>query len=219
MKKLIFLSALALVFSHATNAKQPSRPADFGSDFSLKNVNGEYVSLSKMENTKGYILVFSCNTCPVVKKYEKRLIDLHNKFSGKGYPVVAVNSNDANLSPGDSFEEMKKVASANNYPFLYLYDETQDVAKEYGATNTPHVFVVSKQNNHLKIEYAGAIDNNADDESSADKFYVKDAVNALLKGQQVEVAHTKAVGCGIKWNKTGKTSSRSSVSALMPIDF
>jgi hypothetical protein len=97
---------------------------------------------------------------------------------------------------------MKKLASDKGFGFEYLYDESQNVAREYGATNTPHVYVLSKEGGKLKVEYVGAIDNNADDASRADKHYVKDAVNAILGGDQVQVTSTRAIGCGIKWKKT-----------------
>ncbi len=209
MKKSVFLPLVVFFLMNATFAKQPYTIGDYASDFKLKNIRGEYVSLSDMGNVKGYILVFSCNTCPVVKKYEQRLIDLHAEFSGQGYPVVAINSNDKSVSPGDSYEEMKKVAMNKNYPFEYLYDESQEVAREYGATNTPHVYVVSKRNSHLSIEYVGAIDNNADDASGAGKHYVKDVVNALIKGYEIPYTNTKAVGCGIKWKAAGKVAGAS----------
>lgn len=201
MKKLLFLTSAILVLSVLTFAKEPYKAGDIASDFSLKNLNGEMVSLSKFEDAKGFIVVFTCNTCPVSKKYEQRIIDLHDKFNAKGYPVIAINSNDRNVSPGDSYEEMKELAGSKGYKFEYLYDDSQDIARAYGATNTPHVYVLSKQNDDLRIEYVGAIDNNADDGSKASKHYVQDAVNALLKGDQVPVAGTKAVGCGIKWKK------------------
>ena len=201
MKKLFFLVSAAFLLSVLTYAKEPYKPGDLASDFNLKNLKGKTVSLSQFENAKGFIVVFTCNTCPVVKQYEKRIMDLHDKFSEKGYPVVAINSNDKNVSPGDSFEKMQELAQSKGYKFEYLYDESQDIAKEYGATNTPHVYVLSKQNDDLRIEYVGAIDNNADDASKADKHYVQDAVNALLKGNEVQLAGTKAVGCGIKWKK------------------
>jgi peroxiredoxin len=201
MKKLMFLFAGALVLTVLSGAKEPYKAGDNASDFNLKNVNGKIVSLSQFSDAKGFIVVFMCNTCPVVKKYEQRIIDLNNEFSGKGYPVIAINSNDKTVSPGDSFEDMQKTAKSRGYGFDYLYDESQEVAREYGATNTPHVFVLSRQGDKLKVEYAGAIDNNADDGSKADKHYVQDAVNALLKGKEAPVAGTKAVGCGIKWKR------------------
>ena len=201
MKKLMLIFAGFIFITSVAGAKEPYKAGDYAADFSLKSVKGEMISLSKVEDAKGFIVVFSCNTCPVVKKYEQRIIDLNTEYESKGYPVIAINSNDKNVSPGDSFEEMKKLASGKGYGFEYLYDESQEVAREYGATNTPHVYVLSRDGENLRVEYVGAIDNNADDASKATKYYVKDAVNSLLKGEQAPVAATKAVGCGIKWKK------------------
>lgn len=199
MKKSFLLILFAIVLSSLSKGEQPFKPGDMATDFNLKNLRGDLVSLSGMEDAKGFIVVFSCNTCPVVKKYEQRIIDLHNEFSSKGFPVVAINSNDKDVSPGDSYEEMKKVAKNKKYPFEYLYDESQEVAKRYGAANTPHVYVLAKKDGGLKVEYVGAIDNNADDSSLADKKYVADAVKAVLDGKQVPLTSTKAIGCTIKW--------------------
>lgn len=199
MKKLILLFALVLFLTVSGISKNPYKAGDTATDFNLRNVKGEMVSLSGYKDAKGFIVVFTCNTCPVAKKYEQRIMDLHEKFSDKGYPVIAINSNDKNVSPGDSFEEMKKLSAVKDYRFVYLYDESQDVAKEYGATNTPHVYVLSKQGSNLKVEYVGAIDNNSDDGSKADKHYVENAVNSLLQGDRVSLAGTKAIGCTIKW--------------------
>lgn len=200
MKKSMLLFT-AVSFLVMTAYADGYKPGDNASDFELKNLKGETVSLSGFEDAKGFIVVFTCNTCPVVVQYESRIADLHKEFSDKGYPVIAINSNDKNVSPGDSFDEMKKRAENKGFGFEYLYDESQVVAKKYGATNTPHVYVLTKESGNLKTEYVGAIDNNADDASKASKHYVKDAVNALLKGEQVPVTGTKAVGCGIKWRK------------------
>jgi peroxiredoxin len=200
MKKLLLFLFVVAVSLH-TFAESPYKAGDYATDFSLKNLEGKMVSLSQYENAKGFIVVFSCNTCPVVIKYEDRIKELHKEYSGKGYPVVAINSNDKNLSPGDSYDAMKKHAKKNGYAFEYLYDESQDVAKTYGATNTPHVYLLSKQEGKLKVEYVGAVDNNADNGAAADKKYLVDALNNLLKGQQPSVTATKAVGCTIKWKK------------------
>ena len=200
MKKLVlFLFVVAV--SLQSFAGQPYKAGDYATDFSLKNLDGKMVSLSQYEDAKGFIVVFSCNSCPVVIKYEDRIKELHKEYSGKGFPVVAINSNDKNVSPGDSYDAMKKHAKKNGYEFEYLYDESQDVAKTYGATNTPHVYLLSKQEGKLKVEYVGAIDNNADNGNAADKKYLADALNKLLKGQQPSVTATKAVGCTIKWKK------------------
>lgn len=202
MKKLMILLAGALMYTTFINAGEPYKAGDIVSDFSLKNVKGEMVSFSQFKDAKGFIVIFCCNTCPVVKKYEQRIIGLNDQFSSKGYPVIAINSNDKDVSPGDSYEQMKSVAKEKGYDFEYLYDESQAIAKLYGATNTPHAYVLSKKDGKLVVEYVGTIDNNADDSDKADKKYVINAVNALLNNGQVQVTATKAIGCGIKWRRT-----------------
>jgi len=201
LKILALLFVLKVFVTVILVAGEPFKAGDVAADFRLKNVNGEFITLSQIDGAKGFIVVFACNTCPVVKKYEQRIMDLNKEFSPRGYPVVAINSNDISVSPGDSYDEMKKLAISKNYEFQYLYDESQSVARQFGATNTPHVYLLSKKDGILKVEYTGAIDNNADDPSAADKKYVADAVNKLLAGDQVAVKSTKAVGCSIKWKK------------------
>jgi peroxiredoxin len=202
MKKAIFLIAGVLLQTAMLSAGEPYKAGDVISDISLKNVDGKMVSFSQFKDTKGFIVVFCCNTCPVVKKYQDRIIGLNNQFGAKGYPVVAINSNDKGVSPGDSYEEMQKYASSKGFKFQYLYDESQEVAKRWGATNTPHVYVLTREGDNLKVAYVGAVDNNADEPDKADKKYVADAVNALLSNEKVPLASTKAVGCGIKWKKS-----------------
>jgi peroxiredoxin len=199
MNKLFFILIAGMLQVTILSAAEPYKAGDVVADISLKNVNGKMVSFSQFSDARGFIVVFACNTCPVVKKYQQRIIDLHSQFNAKGYPVIEINSNDKNVSPGDSFEEMQKFARDKGFDFQYLYDESQQVAKLWGATNTPHVYVLSKKGDKLVVEYTGAIDNNADDPDKADKKYVVDAVNALIKDQPVPVKGTKAIGCSIKW--------------------
>jgi len=201
MKKLLIPVVTGMIMTLTLNAQTQYKAGDVATDFSLKNVKGEIVSLSQFDAARGFIVAFWCNTCPVVKKYEQRLIDLNKEFAGKGYPVIAINSNDKGVSPGDSYDEMQKLVKNKKYAFEYLYDESQDVARKYGATNTPHVYLLSKKEGKLIVEYVGAIDNNADDAQAADKNYVADAINSLLNGGKVAVAGTRAVGCSIKWRK------------------
>ena len=172
---------------------------DTVADFRLKNVDGKMVSLADYKNAKGAIIIFDCNTCPYSKAYNSRILALNKKYAGAGFPVVAINANDADKSPGDSYSEMIDVAKRKGYDFPYLVDESQAVAKAFGATNTPHVFILKKEGDAFKVAYIGTIDNNARNESDADKKYVESAVDALLAGKAVENPKTKAVGCGIKW--------------------
>lgn len=184
-----------------TELQAQYKVGDVVSDFSLKNVDNKNVSLARFPSAKGFIVVFTCNSCPVAQKYEKRIEQLDKEFSSKAYPVIAISSNDTKINPGDSFEEMQKKAKNEAYTFPYLYDESQEVAKRFGATNTPHVYVVAREGNQMVVKYIGAIDNNADNASNADKNYVSDAVNSLIQGKNPAITATKAIGCGIKWKK------------------
>jgi thiol-disulfide isomerase/thioredoxin len=157
------------------------------------------VALSDYADAKGAIIIFDCNTCPYSRAYNDRIIGLNKKYSEKGFPVITINPNDPQSSPGDSYEEMVSRARQKKYDFPYLMDESQVVARSFGATNTPHVFVLQKNGSDFKVAYIGTIDNNSRDASSATKKYVEDAVDALLAGQPVPNKTTKAVGCGIKW--------------------
>jgi peroxiredoxin len=169
---------------------------DTASDFKLKNVDGIMVSLADFKDAKGFIVIFDCNTCPVSKAYNQRIIDLSKKYDAQGFRVIAINPNDATKSTGDSFDEMVRIAKKKGYTFPYLVDESQAVAKAFGATNTPHVFVLTKE---MKVAYIGGIDDSTRDAAAATKHYVDDAVDALLTNKPVPVVKTKAIGCGIKW--------------------
>lgn len=197
----VFAVGLFLLFA-GRPIKEGYEIGDAATDFNLKNVDGKMISLSSFKNAKGFILIFDCNTCPYSKAYNERIQALNKKYSSLGFPVIAINSNDGEVSSGDSYEEMVKVAKKKKYEFPYLLDESQSVAKAYGATNTPHVYVLSKQDENLKVAYIGAIDDSARDASTVTKKYVEDAVDALLSGKSVPITKTKAVGCGIKWKNS-----------------
>lgn len=172
---------------------------DTVADFTLKNVDEKMISLSDYNKSKGVIVIFDCNTCPYSKAYNERIIALNSKYAAQGFPVVTINSNDAEASVGDSFDEMVRLAKSKDYNFPYLVDESQRVAKSFGATNTPHVFVLKNENNAFKVAYIGAIDDNARNASGAKRKYVEEAVDALLANKKVATTKTKAIGCGIKW--------------------
>lgn len=212
MKKniLIAVGVLSVALIFFVNAKRSSEVSanikyevgEYATDFNLKGVDGKMVSMSKMNEAKGFILIFTCNTCPFSKMYEQRIVELTTKYSSKGFPVIAINPNDGGRSPGDSYGQMKARAKEKGFNFPYLYDETQETTKAYGASRTPHVFVLNKEADKLKVEYVGAIDNNHQDASMASKKYVEQAVDNLLKGKEVETKFTKAIGCGIKWKES-----------------
>jgi peroxiredoxin len=134
MKKAIIsglMSALLFVVFGFIAPMKGLQPGDKAMVFKLKNTDDKPVTLGDDVSAKGYIVVFTCNTCPVAQAYEQRVIDLNKQFSSKGYPVIAINANDGTLSPGDNFEAMQKRSADKKYKFPYLTDETQDVAGEH----------------------------------------------------------------------------------------
>lgn len=169
--------------------------------FTLPSVQGESVSLSDFSEG-GVILVFDCNTCPYSQAYRDRIKALHTKYESKGYPVVAINPNDPVRQPGDSFDAMKSYAKTHGYKHHYLQDVDQSVSRSFGASNTPHVFILQQTGGEYVVRYIGAIDNNTRSAADADKKYVEDAVDALLSGKQPATTKTKAIGCTIKWKQS-----------------
>jgi len=176
---------------------------DEASDFELKNVDGNKVSLGmiKYSSAKGFIVVFTCNHCPFSLKYEDRIIALNKKYEALGYPVIAINPNDPEREPEDSFENMQKRAKDKGFLFPYLVDETQRVSYFYGAERTPHAYVLKKEAGKYKVAYIGAIDDDVQNQKEKKEKYVEAAVDELIAGKQVTKSLTKAVGCAIKWKQ------------------
>ena len=196
--KASFISLLMLIGS--LSEEDGVKVGDKAIDFNLKNIDGSMISLNSDSDAKGYILVFTCNTCPYSVMYEDRIMELDKMYADKGYPVLAIQPNNTEKSPGDSFDLMQKRAKDKGFTFPYLMDDTQETTLAYGATNTPHVFVLDKQgDNSFEVAYIGAIDNNSRNAAAADKHYVQDAVNSLIAGDNVSTTKTKAIGCTIKW--------------------
>lgn len=200
MKKLFFLPLLLMALSLFAQ-DESYKIGDQVMPFALKNIDNKLVQVSPGEGTKGYIVVFTCNHCPFSVLYEDRLIELDKKFRSMGYPVVAINSNDAVAYPDDSFENMIIRAKEKGFTFPYLHDESQEMAKKFGATRTPHVFVLSSGDGKLILEYIGAVDDNAREPEKVTERYVESAVNALLTGDEIKEKVTKAIGCTIKWKQ------------------
>lgn len=207
MKKLLPLLAACLVLALSSFvwlrpvAEGGCTVGDKAADFRLKNVDGKLVSLADNQAAKGFIVVFTCNTCPYAQAYEQRIIDLHTKYAPQGYPVVAINPNDAATVPGDSFAEMQKRAKTKQYAFPYLHDDTQQVARQFGATRTPHLYVLTRRNSALVVSYTGAIDDNSEDARLVKTRYLENALTDILAGKPATVSSTKAIGCTIKWKK------------------
>ncbi len=197
MKKLIaiILTLICYNLQAQVTTLTAGQPAP---DFNLKNVDNKDISFASFSDAKGYLLVFTCNTCPVSKAYEQRIIDLNNKFASAGYPVIAVNPNDPDASRGDSFEKMQDLAKSKKYPFPYLYDNGQTITNLYGARNTPHLFIVSKTDKGNMIVYTGAIDNDPEETNGSATKYAEQVISALIKGEKPSLTSTKAIGCTVK---------------------
>ena len=195
---LMFVSAYTVVLP-----EKGYKIGDYVTDFSLPNIDGKNLSLKDFTDAKGFILIFTCNTCPYAKAYEARIIELDKQFANKGFPVIAINPNDVSRQPGDSMEKMIKRAKDKGYTFPYLRDDSQEVTRTFGALKTPHAFVLNKENDDkIKIEFIGAIDNSPRSPNRVSETYVEDVVNALLSGETPKVREKKSIGCGIKWKNT-----------------
>jgi len=197
---LIFVAAFAMGFTAATehNLEDGYEVGDVAADFSLKNVDGTMVSLSDFDSAKGFLIIFTCNTCPYAQAYEDRIIALDANYKQQGVPVIAIMPNNPSAKPGDSFAKMKERAAEKGFTFPYLLDEGQKVYPEYGATRTPHVFLLEKTASGNMVKYIGAIDDNYQDASQVEETFVENAVDAMLAGNEINPKTTKAIGCGIK---------------------
>jgi len=203
MRSLFLMTACLLLMVAASPVRLGYEVGDAVADFKLKNTDGKMVALSDYKDVKGVIVIFDCNTCPVSKAYNERIIALNEKYASKGFPVIAIQPNDPNITAGDSYEEMVRIANKKNYKFPYLNDgDTQVTTRAFGATNTPHTFVLKREGKDFKVAYIGAIDDSQKDANAATKKYVETAVDALLSSKDVPVTKTKALGCTIKWKES-----------------
>ncbi|OUR94279.1 thioredoxin family protein [Flavobacteriales bacterium 34_180_T64] len=201
--KTLFVLVAVVTLSAFTNAKTigPNHGyhvGDFATDFKLENIDGTTVSLSNFKDAKGFIVVFTCNTCPYAVAYEDRVEALNKKYAKKGYPVIAIMPNNTNVKPGDNMEAMKRRAKAKGFTFPYLMDEGQKIYPQYGAKKTPHVYLLQKTKKGNQVKYIGAIDDNYKDASAVTTKYVENAVDALLEGREIKESNTRAIGCSIK---------------------
>ena len=169
---------------------------DQAPSFKLKGTDNKSHGLDALKGPAGTAIIFSCNHCPYVRAYEDRLIALAKTCQPKGIEFVLINANDALKYPSDSFESMVTRANEKSYPFRYLQDESQEVAKAYGGQRTPEVFLFDRL---LKLRYHGTIDDNYEQPQQVKVAYLKDALEAIVSGKDVKVKETPPVGCTIKW--------------------
>ncbi len=164
--------------------------------FALKGTDGRVHRADDAAKAKVFGVIFHCNHCPYAQAWESRLIQVQRDYAGRGVQLVLINANDPVEYPGDSFEQMQRRAQDKQYPFPYLVDETQDIAKQYGATRTPEVFLFDEKR---ILRYHGAPDDNYEDVNAVRHPYLRDALDAVLAGTPPKVRETKPVGCTIKW--------------------
>lgn len=169
-------------------------------DFTLTDtVSGKQMSLSELKSSKATVIMFICNHCPYVKHVSRALVRLANDYMPKGVAFIAINSNDPVQYPEDAPDKMREEALRVGYPFPYLFDETQDVARAYGAVCTPDTFIFDGD---LRLVYRGQLDdtrpNSGREATAAD---VRAALDALLAGQPVNPVQKPSVGCSIKWKR------------------
>ena len=164
--------------------------------FSLPGTDGRSHSLAEFSDTAVLVVVFSCNHCPYVQAYEERLVAVQRDYAGRGVQLVAINSNDDVHYPEDSFEQMVTRAKARGFNFLYLRDASQEVARAYGATHTPQLFVFDRDRT---LRYTGKIDDNWQNPAAVTRRYLRDVIDALLGDRAPAESQTHAIGCTIKW--------------------
>jgi peroxiredoxin len=177
-----------MAFTLQLNAKAP--------EFDLPGVDGKRYSVGSFKSSKILIVVFSCNHCPYVVGSEERMNKLYADYSAKGVAMVAINSNETEGHPGDSFENMVQRAKEKNFRFAYVRDDSQEVALAYGALRTPHFYVFDAER---KLRYTGRMDDNPRNPGKETTRELRDALDDLLAGRAVKVAVTNPVGCNVKW--------------------
>ncbi|MEM9992363.1 MAG: thioredoxin family protein [Bacteroidota bacterium] len=198
---LLVIAFIAMANTNRFTAQKATTPTlkvgDIAPDFSLQNIDDNMVALSDFKDAKGFIINFTCNTCPFAVLYEERVVALQEKYAKKGYPVINIMPNDIDVKPGDSFQNMKIRAEKVGYEY-YLNDAAQKVYPTYGASRTPHILLLDAKR---KVRYIGAIDDNAQDATAVQQHYLEDAITAMEAGKEPEPNFTKAIGCSIKVKK------------------
>ena len=165
-------------------------------DLKLADISGKNITLANAKGDVGTLVVFSCNTCPWVIRWEDRYVSLANTYAQKGIGMIAVNSNAARFGGEDSLEEMLEHAKNNGYNFPYAQDPESELASAFGATKTPHIYLFDGDD---KLVYRGAIDDNAKNAKKVDVPFLANAIDALLAGNPINPQTTKALGCSIKF--------------------
>ena len=167
-------------------------------DIKMADISGQDISLNDAKGENGLLVIFSCNTCPWVIAWEDRYVELAETYKDKGVGIVAINSNETQFENVDSMEEMQAHAKEQGYNFYYTMDKKSNLARAFGATRTPHIYLFDKKD---KLVYRGAIDDNARKPDKVENTYLADAIDNMLAGSAIDPAATKALGCAIKFAK------------------
>jgi len=201
--RMLRLTLFLFLFLVCTPAIGQYKVGDRARDFRLRNMGAgrTFVSLNTDRTAAGYVLVFSGLHCPWSKAYIERLIRIDRRYRPLGYPVLMINPNDPNQVKADSPDDMQRAAREQSFPFPYLFDELQVVARDYGAVRTPHVFILCKEKEGWMVRYSGAIDDNTEFPEQVTVHFVEDALESLLRGSFVRQETTPPVGCPIAWKK------------------
>jgi thioredoxin-related protein len=198
MKK-IFLSALP-VAALAVVTLRPADPLPIGStipkaEVKMKDISGKEVSFKDAMKKNGLLVMFSCNTCPVVHKYESRTVEICKKALDKNIGVILLNSNEASRDDGDSYDDMKDYAKKLGYAWNYVVDAKSTMADAFGANRTPECFLFDKNG---KLVYHGAIDDNSAGPDEVTRKHLSIAIDESIAGKDVSTKNTRSVGCSIK---------------------
>lgn len=165
----------------------------------VKDVSGDMVTMEEIAGENGLLVIFSCNTCPWVSRWEDRYNPIADIAEKNGIGTIALNPNTGSRDSGDSFEDMQERAEENDYHFYYALDEQSEIAEAFGASHTPHVYLF---NSDMELVYRGAIDDNAKSAEDVDQHYLKDAINELAAGEEITTKTSKSLGCTIKFPTT-----------------
>ncbi len=165
-------------------------------DHELYDISGSKLTLNDIKGSSGTLVIFSCNTCPWVIRWEDRYVSIAEKYVPKGIGMIAVNSNSARFKGDDSMKKMVKHAKDNGYNFPYAQDPDSKLAKAFGARKTPHVYLFDGKN---RLVYTGAIDDNARNAELVDENFLANAIDQMLNGQLIKKPISKAIGCSIKF--------------------
>lgn len=194
MKHLTLTLTIIIALAVNTLAQNGYKVGDIATDFKLIGTDDKSHSIQDYSEAKAIVVIFTCNHCPYSVAYEDRIIALQKTYKSKGVQVIAINPNNPKTYESDSFENMKIRAKEKGFNFPYLFDDGQNIYPQYGATKTPHVFLLNAKR---EVKYIGAIDNSTDVENVSKK-YLEKAINSLLNGKKIKTTSTKAIGCSIK---------------------